>query len=100
MKTITLLNQTYQVHDRLESFNINVLPSSSIHFFGSNPDSGSMFFQFANGGTYIFREITPEIRKGFWNSESRGSFVAKNIVKKFPSEKLEGKGVAPLTKHH
>jgi hypothetical protein len=96
MKTVTLLNQSYQVNDRLEQFNINIASSKGVSFFGSNPESKSMFIQFANGGTYIYQDITPEVRRGLWGASSLGSFVSKNIVGKFPSEKLNGVGVSKL----
>lgn len=95
MKTIRLLNRTYNVIDRLDEFNINMPTSNGVSFFGSNPNSGSVFVQFKNGGTYIFMGVTPEVRKGLINADSVGLFVAKHIVKKFPSEKLNEIGVVP-----
>lgn len=92
MRTITLLNRPYSIHDKLSQFNVNV-GTNPINFFGSNPNSSEMFFQFENGSTYIYKGITPEVRKQMWASTSLGSFVAKNIIKKFPSEKLIGVGV-------
>jgi len=96
MKTVTLLNQSYQVNDRLEQFNINTTPSTSIAFYGSNPNTGSMFIQFVRGDTYIYQNITPEVRKGLWGASSIGSFISKNIVGKFPSEKLNSVGVSKI----
>ena len=93
MKTVTLLNQSFKVHDRLEQFNVNIAQSSSVSFFGSNPQTGSMFVQFKNGGTYIYSGVTADVRKEMNAASSIGSFISKNLVKKFPSEKLEGKGV-------
>ncbi|MCX3266581.1 KTSC domain-containing protein [Pedobacter agri] len=93
MKKVTLLNQSFNVHDRLEQFNVNIAQSSSVSFFGSNPNTGSMFVQFKNGGTYIYSGVTPEVRKEMHTAPSIGSFISKNLVKKFPSEKLEGKGI-------
>lgn len=77
MKIITLLHQNYGIHSELEQFNVNIAPSKGVRFFGSNPVSGSMFIQFANGGTYIYSGITPEIRKGLWASSGIGAFVSK-----------------------
>ncbi|RZJ92454.1 MAG: KTSC domain-containing protein [Chryseobacterium sp.] len=93
MKTVTILNQSFKVHDRLEQFNVNMAQSNSVSFFGSNPNTGSMFVQFKNGGTYIYSGVTPEVRKELHAAPSIGSYISKNIVKKFPSEKLEGAGV-------
>lgn len=93
MKQVKLNHQTYQVHPRLLDFNVSMALSKSISFYGTNPYSGSLFIQFSNGGTYIYANMTGEIRRGLNNAESIGKFVANNIVGKFPSEKLNGKGV-------
>lgn len=93
MNTTTFNNHQYKVHDRLAQFNVNSIPSTSISFFGSNPNTGSLFVQFKNGGTYIFSNITNEIRKEMFAAKSIGSFISKNIVGKFPSEKLDGQGL-------
>lgn len=93
MKTVTINNSEFKVHDRLLEFNVNSIPSKGVSFFGSNPHSGSLFVQFANGGTYIYSNITPEVRMGMFEAASLGTYVTKNIVGKFPSEKLDGKGV-------
>jgi len=93
MKTVTIQQQQFNVHDRLEEFNVSAAQSSSISFFGTNPSTGSIFFQFKNGGTYIYSGVTPEVRKQMHAAPSIGSFVSKNIVNKFPSEKLAGKGI-------
>jgi hypothetical protein len=93
MKTVTINNAEFKVHDRLLEFNVNSITSKGISFFGSNPHTGSLFIQFAGGGTYIYTNITPEIRKGMFEAPSLGMYVTKNIVGKFPSEKLDGKGV-------
>lgn len=93
MKTVKINDATYKVHPRLESFNVNSIPSKGISFFGSNPKSGSLFVQFANGGTYIYTGVTPEVRKEMFSATSLGGYVSKNIVGKFPSEKLDNVGV-------
>lgn len=93
MKTITFNNRQYHIHDRLQQFNVNTIPSTSVEFFGSNPKTGSLFVQFKNGGTYIFNNITPQVRKEMHEAKSIGSYIGKNIVGKFPSEKLTGKGL-------
>lgn len=88
-----ILNRNYEVNDILDGFNVNIANSTSIAFFGSNLNTGSMFIQFNNGNTYIYQDITPEVRKGFWNASSVGSYYSKSIKNRFPSIKLEGKGV-------
>lgn len=93
MKHVKINNQTFQVHPRLIDFNVSAAISRSISFYGTNPHSGSLFIQFSNGGTYIYANMTGEIRRRLNNAESIGKFVANNIVGKFPSEKLNGKGV-------
>lgn len=93
MKTIVIKDRKYEVNTTLEDFNVNQPTSNSISFFGSNPKTGSLFIQFRNGGTYIYSGITTEIRKQLLNAQSIGSFVAKNIVGKFPSTKIEGFGL-------
>lgn len=93
MKTINLQGVNYSVNPRLESFNINSIPSKGINFFGSNPQTGSLFIQFKNGGTYIYSGVPQEVKSGLFNADSIGRYVTTNIVGKYASEKLEGVGV-------
>lgn len=96
MKTVKIQNRTFTVHDRLVDFNVNMPISKGVAFYGTNPASGSLFIQFANGGTYIYANMTGEIRRGLHNATSIGRYVAEKIVGKFPSEKLSSKGISPM----
>lgn len=93
MKKVTIAGSNYKVNPRLDNFSINQKPSSNIDFFGSNPQSNSVFVQFRNGGTYIYSGVTSDAAIELINAESIGRAVNQVLVGKFPSEKLEGVGL-------
>ncbi|MDP3561706.1 MAG: KTSC domain-containing protein [Legionellaceae bacterium] len=84
--TITLDNQKLEIDPRLAGFSINKKPSSNIDFFGHNPESDSLFFQFRNGTTYIFKGVPIDILKAAQEHESIGSFFHAHIKGKYESE--------------
>lgn len=87
MKTkITLDNQQLEIDPRLAGYSINKKPSSNIDFFGHNPEEGSMFFQFRNGTTYIFKGVPIDILKAAQEHESIGSFFHAYIKGKYENE--------------
>ncbi len=94
MRTVNLLNRTYKVHDQLAGYNVSIANDKAISFFGTNPTTGNMFFQFKNGSTYMYEGIPQSIRKGLFNAKSMIGFYASNIRDKFRAGKLEGVGVS------
>lgn len=95
MRKIEINRVQYDVHPALANYAIHRKPSSNVAFYGFA--LGSVFVQFMNGSSYIYNEVPDEVISDAAKAESIGSFVSRNLVKKFPSVKLNGAGVVPST---
>lgn len=89
MKKIILNGVEHAVKPFLEGFNIKVTPqSSNISLFAVNADKGELFVRFKNGGQFLYNPVDPETLHQALHAESIGKFVAREIVKKFGSTKI------------
>ena len=64
--------------------------SSSISGIGYDPDSSELRVEFANGGAlYRYKSISPMLFARLMASESRGSFLAREIIPSYKGERIE-----------
>ncbi len=60
------------------------------HYSDSSLDrSGTLTIKFRNGSFYKYKDVEPSVFWEFYSAESKGTFLAKNIKKKYEFEKLE-----------
>lgn len=96
MKTVTVNEKQYSVDEQIEGFSVNQKPSSNVDFYGVNAEKEEMFVQFKNGSSFIYSDFTANDAIDLMNSESVGKYVSGNIVRNFPSRKLDGPVVKPF----
>ncbi|GGG97617.1 KTSC domain-containing protein [Pedobacter zeae] len=95
MKTVTLNEKQYCVSILLDGFTIESKPSSNVSFYGVNKDTKELFVQFKSGSCYFYKEITNDAAIGLINAESVGSYISRNIVGQFTSQKIDAPLIIP-----
>ncbi|WP_293925422.1 KTSC domain-containing protein [Sphingobacterium sp. UBA6320] len=92
MKKLTFYDVSYEVDARYEDYAVFKLPSSNVDFCGHKQDEGKetceFFVQFMNGGTYIYKDVDPEVVKKASQAESIGKYIRAEISGKYTSTKL------------
>lgn len=95
MRKVKLPSGDYQVDDQLNDFVVIEKPSSNVAFFASDILRGRLYVQFKNGSGYMYTEMDENIISFAHNCDSIGKFVSSQVVKKFPSEKLDHSLIMP-----
>jgi hypothetical protein len=89
MKTIILASGTYAVDDLLADFEVIEKPSSNVAFVATNIATRQLYVQFKNGSGYMYSDVDLDTLSFIPVAESIGKFISSQVVKKFPSEKLD-----------
>lgn len=62
--------------------------SSNIASHGHDPETNTMEIEFKSGGTYQYKDVSPEKYEEFKSSDSHGSFFHHNIRNQHHTTKL------------
>ncbi len=89
MKTITLSSGTYAVDPILDGFDIFEKPSSNVAFVATDILANKMYVQFKNGSGYMYNDVSEDVISFAPAAESIGKFISSQVVKHFPSEKMD-----------
>jgi hypothetical protein len=89
MKKVILESGTYAADDALEGFDIIEKPSSNVAFVATCMITNQMYVQFKNGSGYMYSEVDLDTLSAVTAVDSIGKFISSQVVKKFPSEKME-----------
>jgi hypothetical protein len=96
MNKITLQSGTYAVDDVLQGLDIIEKPSSNVAFVATCMITNQMYVQFKNGSGYMYSEVDLDTLSAVNAVDSIGKFISSQVVKKFPSEKMD----KPLVKKY
>jgi hypothetical protein len=89
MNKVILPSGTYAVDDVLQGFDIIEKPSSNVAFVATCMITNQMYVQFKNGSGYMYSEVDLDTLSAVSAVDSIGKFISSQVVKKFPSEKME-----------
>lgn len=89
MNKVTLPSGTYAVDDALQGFDIIEKPSSNVAFVATCMITLQMYVQFKNGSGYMYSEVDLDTLSAVSAVDSIGKFISSQVVKHFPSEKME-----------
>jgi hypothetical protein len=89
MKTVILPSGTYAVDDLLADFEVIEKPSSNVAFVATNIADRQLYVQFKNGSGYMYSDVDLDTLSFVPVAESIGKFISSQVVKKFPSQKLD-----------
>jgi len=62
--------------------------SSNIASIGYDPDQQLLVINFHNGGSYIYKDVPPDVHQGFYSAESIGSYFHRRIKGVYEYERL------------
>ena len=65
-----------------------VVGSSNVQAIGYDADALQLSIVFKGGQQYDYREVPPDLYRALEKAESKGAFIAANIVGKYPSAKV------------
>jgi len=89
MKTIIIPSGTYAVDDLLAVFEVIEKPSSNVAFVATDIATRQLYVQFKNGSGYMYSDVDLDTLSFVPAAESIGKFISSQVVKKFPSEKMD-----------
>jgi hypothetical protein len=89
MHKVILQSGTYAVDDALQGFDIIEKPSSNVAFVATCMITNQMYVQFKNSSGYMYSEVDLDTLSAVSAVDSIGKFINSQVVKKFPSEKME-----------
>jgi len=89
MKTIIIPSGTYAVDDLLADFEVIEKPSSNVAFVATDIATRQLYVQFKNGSGYMYSDVDLDTLSFVPAAESIGKFISSQVVKKFPSEKMD-----------